>query len=406
MPIPTQPSLFDDQLLQDAGAVVAVLAGRKPADKAEAAFQRLVAGIEQKRELLRTWQAYTIRFNQRLAGEISPLCQEYRKARRQLAFLLDELHQANALRGKRQKEKLRRLIIDLTQDLLQEETDAELEALHDKHSGVSHAGKIEEDLAFSQSMIEDLMGVRLGKEHGAKTLDELLVRAEQEFQAKTQKAEHKRTARREGRRSARAEAAQAKREQAAKEVSQTVRDIYRKLASALHPDRETDPVLRSRKTEQMQRVNEAYGAGDLLTLLSLQLEIEQIDPAHVATLSRERLAHYNKVLRGQLAEIETEVEAVVMPFRMAAQLPSFASLTPEQVDRRLSEDLARLRFDVEQAQANLRDFRDPVLLAQFLKGYRPESGEDDGLVELMALVGTFDSPKRSGRARPRGRSPA
>ena len=400
MPSPSQPSLFDDEPPKGAG-VVEVLARRKPADKAEVAFHRLVSRLEQKRESLRAWQAYTIRFNQRLANELSPLQREYRLARRQLAFLLDEAHETNALRGKQQKAKLRRLIIALAQDLLQEEADAELEALHDKHSEVSHAENLDEDLAFSQAMVEDLLGIRLGEEHGAKNLDELFDRAERELHAKTERTERKRAARREARGNPRAAAAQAKREQAAKEVSQTVRDIYRKLASALHPDRETDSALRSRKTEQMQRVNQAYEAGDLLTLLNLQLEIEQIDAAHVSALPRERLAHYTQVLREQLAELEAEIEAIVVPFRMAAQLPPFAIVTPEQVDRRLSEDIARLRLDIEQARADLTGLRDPARLRQFLKDYQSEPGWDEERVELAALAEMLGSRKPPRRAKRR-----
>lgn len=401
MPAPSQSSLFDDESPTGTG-VVEVLARRKPADKAEAAFHRLVAKLEQKRESLRAWQAYTIRFNQRLASELSPLQIEYRQVRRQLAFLLNELLlQPNGPRGKNQRAKLRRLIVDLAQDLLQDEADAELEALHDKYSECSHAENLDEDMAFSQAMIEDLMGVRLGKEHGANTLDELFARAERELHAKTEKAERKRAARQERRGGGKAEATQAKREQAAKEVSQTVRDIYRKLASALHPDRETDPAQRQRKTKQMQQVNQAYEAGDLLTLLSLQLEIEQIDATHLSSLPRQRLAHYNQVLREQLAELEAEIEAVAMPFGMAAQLPPFATLTPEQVDRRLSEDIAQLRLDIEQARSDLTDFRDPARLRQFLKDYRFEADWDEELIELAAMAEMFGAPQRSRRAKRR-----
>ena len=56
-----------------------------------------------------------------------------------------------------------------------------------------------------------------------------------------------------------------------------VREIFRKLASALHPDRETDPGERARKTALMQRANVAYAANDLLGLLELQFEVDQID---------------------------------------------------------------------------------------------------------------------------------
>ena len=46
----------------------------------------------------------------------------------------------------------------------------------------------------------------------------------------------------------------------ADETSLSIREVYRKLVSALHPDREPDPQERARKTALMQRVNQAYGS--------------------------------------------------------------------------------------------------------------------------------------------------
>jgi hypothetical protein len=67
----------------------------------------------------------------------------------------------------------------------------------------------------------------------------------------------------------------------ADQLKQSVRDIFRKLTSQLHPDREPDAAERARKTALMQRVNVAYAANDLLALLELQLEVEQIDQAEL-----------------------------------------------------------------------------------------------------------------------------
>ena len=50
-------------------------------------------------------------------------------------------------------------------------------------------------------------------------------------------------------------------------MSQSIREVYRKLAGALHPDRESDPQERERKTALMQRVNQAYAKNNLLQLL-------------------------------------------------------------------------------------------------------------------------------------------
>src|SRR5205085_9368643 len=91
-------------------------------------------------------------------------------------------------------------------------------------------------------------------------------------------------------------AAQQRREDEAQQATQSVREIFRKLASALHPDRETDSAQREVKTALMQQVNQAYTSNDLLALLELQLRIEQVDAAHMAQADAQRVKHYNRVL--------------------------------------------------------------------------------------------------------------
>src|ERR1039458_3991037 len=90
MAIPTTASLFDDGLDKDFG-LVEVLARTKPITKAQQDFQRLVTRIELKREQLKQWQAYALRYNQRLVGEMEPLRNQLRTGQRQMAALIDEL---------------------------------------------------------------------------------------------------------------------------------------------------------------------------------------------------------------------------------------------------------------------------------------------------------------------------
>ena len=58
----------------------------------------------------------------------------------------------------------------------------------------------------------------------------------------------------------------------------------------------------------MQRANAAYAKEDLLALLSLQLEIEQIDAAHLRKASDAQLQHFNAVLQEQLEELQAELQ--------------------------------------------------------------------------------------------------
>jgi len=82
----------------------------------------------------------------------------------------------------------------------------------------------------------------------------------------------------------------------------------------LHPDRETNPDERMRKTELMQKINIAYDKHDLLTMLQMQLEIEQIDQIDQIVLIQLVLKKLNTimwVLKKQLQEIKQEVHLSV-----------------------------------------------------------------------------------------------
>lgn len=253
--------------------------------------------------------------------------------------------------------------------------DATLVALHDKYSELSRDKLNQSQMEITGALLSDVLGIDIDDDHGATNPDELLDHAKRKLyegldaeQLRAESSERARASKRTGG-SATQSAAEAKREQAAKEVSQSLRDVYRKLASALHPDREPDADARQRKTLLMQRVNRAYDTGDLLTLLGLQLEIEQIDAAHLASVTPQRLAHYNKILREQLAELESEVMRHAVPFRQRTGTPYNATLTPATVDQDLSASVAQLQIILRELREDLVAFRDPALLRDKLRRY-------------------------------------
>ena len=157
-----------------------------------------------------------------------------------------------------------------------------------------------------------------------------------------------------------------------------MREIYRKLASSLHPDRETDPAERERKTALMQRVNQAYANNKLLELLQLQLEIEQIDPEHIAGLSEERLKHYNRVLAEQLKELQQEVNEVEGHFMMEFGLDPYQRLKPAGLMRELRADLQVLERENLRLNRELNWLRaDPAAIKDWIKAERQLQKQQD-----------------------------
>ena len=363
--------------------LVRMLAAAKPATKPERTFQQLVASIARAREELAQWQAYELRYNQRVVVEIEPLQAQLRAGQRQLVELIDRLlgQPLSGRRGRMQRDKLTHLLLDHLSVLLADGEDEALVALHDKYSDVSRDEARRLEMQAAQSMLNDVFGVDVGDDHGATTTEELLEHAQRTMderaEAEEQEAAQQRDAHDEADAAghhARRGAAQERREQTAKEVSQSLREIYRKLASALHPDREQDPEARQRKTLLMQRVNQAYDASDLLSLLGLQLEIEQIDADHLSSVTPKRLAHYNKVLREQLADLDAELRRHVEPYRRSLRSPPKAPLTPAMVDRDLTASVKQLRAANRELREDLVVFRDPELVRQWLEYYEIEGG--------------------------------
>ncbi len=410
-------SKFESVVDQGQGSsLIKVLVQSQPVSKAHETFQKLVAKIGVKRDQLKEWQDYQPRFNQRLAGELVPLQTELRSGQRQMVELIDRLLSDSAparrlKRAQREKlvQKLRHLLDELMEGDHDNEADKALVDLYDKYNEISHAENRQLDIEMAEAMLSDVFGVDVGPDHGATSADELFENAQDQIRehAAQQRAQEKqkeqawlnaRASNRSKASAAKIDAARIRREQASQEIGQSLRDVYRKLVSALHPDREPDAQERARKTTLMQRVNQAYDKKELLTLLGLQIEIEQIDANHLSTVPPARLAHYIEILREQLAGLERELAHFADNFGYLP--PRGSALTPAKVDRELSIDLANLKVRIRALQGDLVAFRDPAILRAILKEYRLEDPDED-MDDMFELMNTFVEPV--GRRRGAGR---
>ncbi len=126
-----------------------------------------------------------------------------------------------------------------------------------------------------------------------------------------------------------------------------LRLVYRKLASALHPDREPDHAERLRKTILMTRVNTANDNNDLLTLLRLQLEVEQINPETIAALATDQLRPYNKILNEQLRVLNSELLFLEQQMRAEFNL-SYGAITSKALQQGMRNQVSSLQLHIEQ----------------------------------------------------------
>jgi hypothetical protein len=108
----------------------------------------------------------------------------------------------------------------------------------------------------------------------------------------------------------------------------------------------------------------------LLSLLELQLEVEQIDQAHMNNMADDRLKYINKILKGQLEELQQEIAQVEHPFKVQLNLSPYTKLTPKRLMQYLADDMNMIKRDIKVLQEQLRSYQDFSILKASLKGYR------------------------------------
>lgn len=105
--------------------------------------------------------------------------------------------------------------------------------------------------------------------------------------------------------------AQDKHAKAAMLVNQSLKTVYLKIASIIHPDREPDEAKKVEKTELLQRANAAYEQEDLFFLLKMQLEVEQSKTGANKGLSTEQVKFYQQALEAQSQALKNQIQALI-----------------------------------------------------------------------------------------------
>ncbi len=177
------------------------------------------------------------------------------------------------------------------------------------------------------------------------------------------------------RRAAAAEKRRQAEEMAQQQASHAVQTVFRHLASVLHPDRETDPAERARKTALMQRVTLAYHAHRLMDLLEIQREVAQADMGDMASLSEEQLQSYIRVLKQQSEELAHELQQREMWLRARYPLNRFQKAIRPR-------DLARILREVRAGGEA------PAATAGCAEGPAGNRAGRSGLAEIAASAGS------------------
>ena len=352
--------------------------------KSQKLFNTLVKKIEASRHDLARWQATMDIYQQKVASDYIPLLDKFKGLQADMVLALDQALDCHTL-TKPERRFVAEVICRMAEPLVAKSDDAVMKAIYNKHSDMDFDAQEAAAAKSMQAAMSEMFGVEIDDAANVSSpqdvLDQVKLHLEKEQLLEMERQDEAQQRRSQRKKTAKQQAREDRQKADSEQTSQSIREVYRKLVSALHPDRESDPAERARKTGLMQRVNQAYDKKDLLLLLELQLELEHIDAATIAGLSEDRLKHFNKILKDQLAELEQEIAYLEQPMRQMFRLPPHLMLQPQGVMPRLLKDIAELQRHIRQIK---RDIEIPGYLAVFKAWIKARQREARDMTRDMA----------------------
>lgn len=242
--------------------------------------------------------------------------------------------------------------------------DEAMRELHDAHGAHTLDEQQRADAQETREFLEEVIGQSLGDDVDYSDPEAVLRASMEQMRREAQAGQAERDARKARRAKP---AAVRKAEAQAQDASAALRSIFRQLASALHPDRETDTAERARKTALMSEANAAYDRRDLMALLQLQLRASLADGQTVARLARDKLAALTALLKERADVLQRELALAEQQLRLESGLQPYAALSEGALRRHLAEQQAQLQYTIGQMQRDLRTIGDDAAFKRWLR---------------------------------------
>ena len=341
-----------------------------PLSPEQKTFNRLSQQIAKVRQQMSDWESAMEATRQRVLKDLLPLRDQHLQLRIQLLAQLDTISLTQKL-GKADSETLSQMIARLAENLMTESSDPQLQEIYDRHGGPD----AEEQAMFAEMKVSMEDFFKLNPEAaGEKSSENPKAWAEEEMsQTQSQRENHQHPRPK----TAQQKAQEAHQAEQAGQIRQSLQGIYRRLVSAVHPDRETDPVMYAQKTALMQRINQAYGENDLLQLLALQHELGLMDAQAVHQLGDAHLKKYNQALKAHLATLKGKMQALQQHLAGSLGIPFFAIHSPHALSRDLHETIQVTRQDIIGLRQEMKRLSQPAYLKRWIKTARRELESED-----------------------------
>jgi len=369
----TKPDLFADAApaaAPETPGTALRLDGGKGGPRLSAAqqrFNRLLAKIDKLEGQVTEIKTLADAFRPLYQSTLEPLREEQRASMRRMVLCLDERLQRKGLTPAQKRDGLE--ILCSLCETLADWGDEAMAALHDQRSARTLRQKEEDQAAMMRSMMEDALGRPLDMAAQDDSLDplEAVMRASHERLHEAMQAEEAQREAAQARKKKNPTPAQRKAGQEQEDADTVLRQVYRQLASALHPDRERDPAEHHRKTALMSEANAAYARQDLVALLHLQLRIAQADAQDLLQQPEERIAAMSLLLKQQAAELENELFARQHHLKDEFDLDIYQLPTAATLRRQLELQAKDLKKELSFMEADIAQVQDDAGFKRWLK---------------------------------------
>ena len=325
-------------------------------------FTELVKQAEALAERIQSLRLLVDSHRTKHFGTLLPLKSRLAGYQRDMVLWLDLRVKSKSLTTKQQR-LLRRMICNMALEFAMD-GDEEMRILHDAYSDETLAEIQQAQAAEAQAYFEEMMGQSLGEDKPFETVDDVL-HARFEKIRKQAEAREKAKESRKNKRSKHAN--QQDSEQLLDDADSALRTIYRQLASALHPDRESDPAVRTFKTQLMSTANTAYKRRDLLALLQLQYQANLTDAKIAASLAHEKIASLTVLLTERMRAMHRELRDIELQAASEFVLAPSTIIHEASLKHHLKTLERKLQDEINEVKQNMTSIQTDAGLKRWLK---------------------------------------
>lgn len=369
--------------------------------KEQKRFNKLTADISRRRKELLELNDAISKFKIGYVEKIVPVQNKHSELIQEMIYLADENFESKIF-TKADRKSICVLLDESIGSLDERYINDKIKEIFARRLGENYDDVVNEANSFANNRTKDFLNEMFGMDMDCDdnvSQEEFMQRVRQKFMEQEEQERLREEQSPKRKKSAKTLAKEAREKEAEKHQSQSIREVYRQLAKSLHPDRIANDEDYETKNKLMQEVNAAYDKDDLLTLLEIQLKIEQISQDNIDGVALDKLKHFNVILKRQFDELNMELHTVSAQLRMEfSNLNLYGQLSSKKIEMLLRSQVQQIKAIVQDLQTHLGFWKSDIKmfrmhLREAIDLSRPNDDMDE-LFELEQMMSVFESSMR------------